>query len=65
MKKALTKQEVKAAVCETLKKVEPATKLPAFVEALKMQTFFRVVIGEITSETADAILDTIKEFSGE
>ena len=61
----MTKQEIKAATLETLRKVEPVTKLPAFIRALKMQTFFRLMIGEITKEIADVILDTIKEFWGE
>lgn len=61
----MTKQEIKAAVLETLQKVEPVEELPAFVRALKMQTLFRLMIGEITKETADIILETIKEFYGE
>ncbi len=61
----MTKQEIKAAVLETLQKVEPVEELPAFVRAIKMQTLFRLMIGEITKETADIILETIKEFYGE
>jgi len=61
----MTKQEIKAAVLETLQKVEPVEELTAFVRAIKMQTLFRLMIGEITKETADIILETIKEFYGE
>ncbi len=61
----MTKQEIKAATLETLQKVEPVEELPAFVRAIKMQTLFRLMIGEITKETADIILETIKEFYGE
>lgn len=61
----MTQSEVKAAVLETLRKVEPVENLPVFVRVLKMETFFRLMIGAITSETADTILDTIKEFWGE
>lgn len=61
----MTKQEIKAAVLETLQKVEPVEELPAFVRAIKMQTLFRLMIGEITKETADIIFETIKEFYGE
>ena len=61
----MRKQEIKAAVLETLQKVEPVEELPAFVRAIKMQTLFRLMIGEITKETADIILETIKEFYGE
>ncbi len=61
----MTKQEIKAAVLETLQKVEPVEELPAFVRAIKMQTLFRLMIGEITKETADIILETIKEFYDE
>lgn len=61
----MTQSEVKAAVLETLRKVEPVEKLPVFVLALRIETLFRLIIGEITDETADTILDTIKEFWGE
>ncbi|MDE6597249.1 MAG: hypothetical protein K2K60_01245 [Clostridia bacterium] len=60
----LTKQEIKEAVLETLRKVEPVEKLPVFIQKLKEETFFRVVCGMITKETADVILETIKEFWG-
>lgn len=61
----MTKQEVKAAVLETLNKVEPKEKLPAFIQKLKEETFFRMVFGMISKETADTILETIKEFWSE
>lgn len=61
----MTNEEIKAAVLETLKKVEPVDELPAFIRALEMQTLFRLMIGEIDKETADVILETIKEFWGE
>ena len=61
----MTKSEIKAATLETLKKVEPVTELPAFIRALKVQTLFRLMLGKISKETADTILDTIKEFWGE
>lgn len=61
----MTKSEIKAATLETLRKVEPVEELPAFIRALKVQTLFRLMLGEISKETADTILDTIKEFWGE
>jgi len=61
----MTKQELKAAVLETLYKVEPVEELPAFVQALKAATSIKLLLGEITKETADTILETIKEFWGE
>ncbi len=60
----MTKQEVKAAVMETLYKVEPVEELPVFIQALKAGTLFKLLLGEITKETADTILQTIKEFWG-
>ncbi|MDE5943804.1 MAG: hypothetical protein K2H30_06335 [Clostridia bacterium] len=60
----MTKSEVKAATLETLKKVEPVEELPAFIKALKAATFFKLILGEITKETADTVLDTIEEFWG-
>lgn len=61
----MTQSEVKAAVLETLRKVEPVEKLPVFVKELKRQTLFHRMFGMITKETAETILDTIKEFWGE
>jgi len=61
----MTKAEVKAAVLETLKKVEPVEELPAFIKAFRIATLFKLMLGEIAKETADIILETIKEFWGE
>lgn len=61
----MTKSEIKVATLETLKKVEPVEELPTFIRVLKVQTLFRLMLGEISKETADTILDTIKEFWGE
>lgn len=61
----MTKSEIKAATLETLRKVEPVEELPAFIRVLKVQTLFRLMLGEISKETADTILETIKEFWGE
>lgn len=36
----MTKQEIKAAVLETLQKVEPVEELPAFVRAIKCKRCF-------------------------
>lgn len=61
----MTKSEIKAAVLETLRKVEPVEELPTFVKAFKMATLIKLMLGEITKEAADIILNTIKEFWGE
>ena len=60
----MTKQELKEAVLETLRKVEPVEELPAFIRVFKMQTFFRLIIGEITKEAADTILENIEAATG-
>ncbi len=60
----MTKQEIKAAVLETLKKIEPVEELPVFINAFRIITSSKLMLGEITKETADTVLETIKEFWG-
>lgn len=60
----MTKSEVKALTLETLKKVDPVDELPAFIKALKLGTFFKLMLGEITKETADAVIEAADEFYG-
>ena len=59
----MTQSEVKAEGLKTLKKVEPVEKLPVFIQKLKEETFFRMIFGIITKETADTILETLEEFT--
>lgn len=60
----MTRSEVKAATLETLKKVEPVEELPAFILALKAGVIFKLILGEITKETADAVFEAVQEFWG-
>ncbi len=59
----MNKQEIKEEVTKTLQKVESVEKLPLFIQKLKEETFFRMVFGVITKDTADTILEAIEEFT--
>ncbi len=58
----MNKEQVKAATLETLRKVEPAEQLPAFIRALKVRTLWELISGGITKETADSVLEAVEEF---
>lgn len=53
-----TKKEL---IIETLDKVERAA-LPLFIQHLKLNTFMRLALGEISEDTSSVILETCEEY---
>lgn len=52
---------MKKLIVDTLNEIEKAA-LPLFIRDLKLNTFMRLVLGELSKETSDLIIDTCNEY---